>query len=86
MSLEAADDAVLSRRQYESLLDAAETYREALVVRLCGEVGLRPAELAALTIGDVEQVRMDPPRYLVRVPPVGDREGRTAYLPTRVER
>ncbi len=86
MSLEAADSAVLSRRQYETLLDAAETYREALVVRLCGEVGLRPAELAELTIGDVEQVRMDPPRYLVRVPSVGDREGRTSYLPTTVER
>ncbi|AXR78351.1 bacterio-opsin activator domain-containing protein [Natrarchaeobaculum sulfurireducens] len=86
MSLEAAADAVLSRRQYESLLDAAETYREALVVRLCGEVGLRPAELAGLTIGDVEQVRMDPPRYLVRVPSIGEREGRTSYLPTTVER
>ncbi|ARS90404.1 bacterio-opsin activator domain-containing protein [Natrarchaeobaculum aegyptiacum] len=86
MSIETATDAVLSRRQYESLLDAAETYREALVVRLCGEVGLRPAELAELSIEDVEQVRMDPPRYLVRVPPVGDRSGRTAYLPTNVER
>ncbi|THE62961.1 PAS domain S-box protein [Salinadaptatus halalkaliphilus] len=86
MSLEGAVDTVLSPRQYESLLDAAETYREALVVRLCGDVGLRPAELAELTIGDIEQVRMEPPRYLVRVPSVGDRDGRTAYLPTRVER
>lgn len=86
MSLETAADAVCTRRQFESLLDAAETYREALVVRLCGEVGLRPIELAELTIGDVEQVRMDPPRYLVRVPAVGDRDGRTAYLPTHAER
>lgn len=86
MSFETATDGVLSRRQYESLLDAAETYREALVVRLCGEVGLRPAELAELSIEDVEQVRIDPPRYLVRVPSVGDRTGRTAYLPTNVER
>ncbi|MFP8953594.1 bacterio-opsin activator domain-containing protein [Natrialbaceae archaeon A-arb3/5] len=86
MAQREADAPVLSDRQYEALLDAAETYREALVVRLCGDVGLRPAELAVVTIGDVEQVRMDPPRYLVRVPAVGDREGRTAYLPTRVER
>ncbi|WP_049925289.1 bacterio-opsin activator domain-containing protein [Halopiger goleimassiliensis] len=86
MALEGSRDEILTRRQYESLLDAAETYREALVVRLCGEVGLRPAELAAVTIDDVEQVRMDPPRYLVRVPGVNGREGRTAYLPTRVER
>ncbi|WP_049923796.1 bacterio-opsin activator domain-containing protein [Halopiger djelfimassiliensis] len=86
MTTTAVESGVLSDRQYEMLLDAAETYREALVVRCCGEVGLRPAELAELTVDDVEQVRIDPPRYLVRVPAVGDREGRTAYLPTRVER
>lgn len=87
MSLERGEPRGLSRRQYESLLDAAETYREALVVRLCGDVGLRPAELARLQVEDIEQVRMDPPRYLVRVPSTDDRtEGRTAYLPTHVER
>ncbi len=88
MALEKMDGrgAGLSSRQFESVLEAAETYREALVVRLCGAVGLRPAELARLTIGDIEQVRMDPPRYLVRVPGVDDREDRTAYLPTHVER
>ncbi|ELZ09029.1 bacterio-opsin activator domain-containing protein [Natrialba aegyptia] len=87
MTAEAADTAPLSPRQYEFILDAAETYREGLVVRCCGEVGLRPAELAALTVGDIEQVRIDPPRYVVRVPAVGDQEGtgHTAYLPTRVE-
>ncbi|SFC10250.1 hypothetical protein SAMN05444422_104276 [Halobiforma haloterrestris] len=87
MSVDAGEADVLSKRQYESLLDAAETYREALVVRLCGDVGLRPAELARLTIDDVEQARIDPPRYLVRVPGTEEgRDGRTAYLPTRVER
>ncbi|SDJ92907.1 bacterio-opsin activator domain-containing protein [Natronorubrum texcoconense] len=86
MSLEEPDSATLSRSQYESLLDAAETYREALVVRLCGDVGLRPTELTELTVDDVEQVRIDPPRYLVRVPAVDDGSGRTAYLPTHVER
>ncbi|WP_436347635.1 bacterio-opsin activator domain-containing protein [Natronorubrum sp. FCH18a] len=86
MSLEEPESAELSRIQYESLLDAAETYREALVVRLCGDVGLRPTELTALTVDDVEQVRIDPPRYLIRVPAVDDGSGRTAYLPTRIER
>ncbi|WP_440765884.1 bacterio-opsin activator domain-containing protein [Natronorubrum sp. DTA7] len=86
MSLEEPDSAELSRSQYESLLDAAETYREALVVRLCGDVGLRPTELTELTVDDVEQVRIDPPRYLIRVPAVDDGSGRTAYLPTHVER
>ncbi len=86
MSLEATDSSALTRDEYELLLDAAETYREALVVRLCGDVGLRPRELSELTVDDVEQVRIDPPRYLVRVPAVDDGAGRTAYLPTRVER
>ncbi|WP_455448515.1 bacterio-opsin activator domain-containing protein [Natrinema thermotolerans] len=86
MSLEGTTGAVLRRREYESLLDAAETYREALVIRLCGDVGLRPAELTRLTIDHVDQVRIDPPRYLVRVPTDDERDERTAYLPTRVER
>ncbi|WP_254763457.1 bacterio-opsin activator domain-containing protein [Natrinema marinum] len=86
MSLEGAEESVLRRREYESLLDAAETYREALVVRLCGDVGLRPAELTRLTVDDIEQVRIDPPRYLVRVPGGDEGRDRTAYLPTRVER
>ncbi|WP_226481757.1 bacterio-opsin activator domain-containing protein [Natrinema amylolyticum] len=86
MSLEGTVGAVLTRREYESLLDSAETYREALVIRLCGDVGLRPAELTRLAIDDIEQVRIDPPRYLIRVPTDDDRGTRTAYLPTRVER
>ncbi|ELY44485.1 bacterio-opsin activator domain-containing protein [Natronorubrum sulfidifaciens] len=86
MDLEVTDSADLSREHYESLLDAAETYREALVVRLCGDVGLRPTELTELTIDSIEQVRIDPPRYLIRVPAVDDGADRTAYLPTHVER
>ncbi|SEV97530.1 bacterio-opsin activator domain-containing protein [Natrinema salifodinae] len=86
MSLQGSSGVVLTRREYETLLDAAETYREALVIRLCGDVGLRPAELTRLTIADVEQVRIDPPRYLVRVPGDDGRRDRTTYLPTRVER
>ncbi|SIR74056.1 bacterio-opsin activator domain-containing protein [Natronorubrum thiooxidans] len=86
MSLERTDSSMLSREHYESLLDAAETYREALVVRLCGDVGLRPTELTELTVDSIEQVRIDPPRYLIRVPAVNDGSRRTAYLPTHVER
>ncbi|WP_339104458.1 bacterio-opsin activator domain-containing protein [Haloterrigena salinisoli] len=86
MSLEGVDASTLAREEYEVLLDAAETYREALVVRLCGDVGLRPRELTELTVDDVEQVRIEPPRYLVRVPAVDGGAARTAYLPTRVER
>ncbi|ADB59871.1 putative PAS/PAC sensor protein [Haloterrigena turkmenica DSM 5511] len=86
MSLEGTQAPTLAREEYEVLLDAAETYREALVVRLCGDVGLRPRELTELTVDDVEQVRIEPPRYLIRVPTVDGGDGRTTYLPTRVER
>lgn len=86
MSLEGADASVLTQREYQSFLDAAETYREALVLRLCANVGLRPPELTRLTVDDVEQVRIDPPRYLVRVPDGDGGRDRTAYLPTHVER
>ncbi len=87
MSVEEARTDVISRPQYDGLLDAAETYREALVVRLAGEVGLRPAELSRLRPGDVTRVQVDPLRYLLSVPGAdGERVDRTAYLPTRVER
>ncbi|MFU8867400.1 bacterio-opsin activator domain-containing protein [Natronococcus sp.] len=81
MSLEEPESAAITREQYESLLDAAETYREALVVRCCGEVGLRPAELKRVTIDAIDQVRTEPPRYLLRLP-----DSRVAYLPTSIER
>ncbi|MFC4437260.1 MULTISPECIES: bacterio-opsin activator domain-containing protein [Natrialbaceae] len=77
---------MLSRQQYESLLDAAETYREALVVRCCGDVGLRPSEIARLSTDAIDQVQTEPPRYLLRLPAGEDGNRRTAYLPTAVER
>ncbi|WP_255190640.1 bacterio-opsin activator domain-containing protein [Natronobeatus ordinarius] len=87
MSVEETTPDILSRTQYEALLDAAATYREALVVRLAGEVGLRPAELSRLRPGDVRRVQVDPLRYLLTVPAdETDAIDRTAYLPTRVER
>ncbi len=87
VDVEEAQPDVLSPDQYDALLDAAATYREVLVVRLAGEVGLRPAELARLHPGDVTRVQVDPLRYLLAVPPAdGDDDERTAYLPTDVER
>ncbi|WP_254767343.1 bacterio-opsin activator domain-containing protein [Salinilacihabitans rarus] len=87
MSAETGRGERLTEAGYEALLDAAETYREALVVRLCAEVGLRPAELSRLTPGAVDRVRTDPPRYLLCVPAAdGDEIDRAAYLPARLER
>jgi HTH-type transcriptional regulator, bacterioopsin transcriptional activator and related proteins len=86
MSLEETASSACTHEQYESLLDAAETYREALVIRCCGEVGLRPSELSGLTVDAIDRVRTDPPRYLVRMPDEDGTEARRAYLPTDVER
>jgi hypothetical protein len=48
--------APLSAADYERLRRHARTHREELVIRLCGEAGLRPAEIAALTPADVAEV------------------------------
>lgn len=78
---------VLSQSRYEALLESAETYREALVVRLVGEVGLRPAEITRLRPDCVERERSDPARYLLAVPAAdGDDVDRSAYLPSDLER
>lgn len=96
MTIAEPDSSTLTKGEYDRLLEAAETYREALVVRLCGEVGVRPAELVRLSSGDIDRVTADPPRYLLRIPN-GDSEERadrttlpdqtrTAYLPTDLQR
>ncbi|NHN43306.1 tyrosine-type recombinase/integrase [Halorubellus sp. JP-L1] len=46
----------LSPEDYERMRRATRTHREDLVVRLCAEVGLRPAEVAAVEPGDVSTV------------------------------
>ncbi|MFC6954373.1 bacterio-opsin activator domain-containing protein [Halorubellus litoreus] len=46
----------LSDADYARLRRHARTHREDLVVRLCGEAGLRPAEIASLSPGDVGSV------------------------------
>ncbi|MFC4986596.1 bacterio-opsin activator domain-containing protein [Saliphagus infecundisoli] len=75
----------LARTEYEALLDAAESYREALVVRLVGETGLRPRELTRIRPDNVHEQRSDPPRYLLSIPTESGGEDRRAYLPTAVE-
>ncbi len=97
MALADTSSNTLTRSEYESLLEAAQTYRKALVVRLCGEAGLRPAELARLSSDDIDRVDTDPSRYVIRVPEAasGDKASRgeteigparSAYLPTDVQR
>ncbi|WP_255169655.1 bacterio-opsin activator domain-containing protein [Natrononativus amylolyticus] len=86
MVREASDADRLTRPRYDRLLDAAETYREALVVRLCGEVGLRPAELARLTPSAVVEASSEPARYLLVVPSSDGGRSRRAYLPATLER
>ncbi|MFB6152621.1 MAG: bacterio-opsin activator domain-containing protein [Halodesulfurarchaeum sp.] len=44
-----------SERQYRVLVDATETFREELVLRLAGEAGLRPAEITALRPTDIRE-------------------------------
>ena len=71
----------LDAREYERLRRATRTHREDLVLRLGGEVGLRPAEMARVRLGDVES--QDGHHFLaVRN---GDGITREAYLPTDVE-
>ncbi len=72
---------VLGARGYERLRRAAETHREDLVVRLGGEVGLRPAEMTRVRVADIETV--DDHHFLA----VRDSEGvtREAYVPPGVE-
>ena len=67
---------------YERLRRATRTHREDLLLRLCGEAGLRPAEMARLRADDT--VAHEGHYFLVVRGPSGgvDRE---AYLPSAVE-
>lgn len=73
--------APLTQREYEQLRDATATYREELVVRLCGEVGLRATELAALRPKAIDDERDVPGLFIS----VGDGDTtRTVYAPEAV--
>jgi len=80
----------LTTDEYERLRNAAEGYRDDLIVRLGGEVGLRSFEIPQLR---PEHVRWtsDGEHYRLRVPRGKDTSGeggkpRNAYLPHEVER
>jgi PAS domain S-box-containing protein len=72
---------------YDRLRQAAETYREALVVRLCGEVGLRPPEIARVRPADFRTVSTSKGTHHLLAVPSGDgsvEPVREAYVPPSV--
>jgi len=81
---EASGRVRLTEREYEQLRRSTDTHREELLVRLCGEAGLRAGEVARLRPGDVTShgSQGSTPYFLtVRERDGGDRE---AFLPARV--
>jgi len=76
----------LTTANYEQLRQAAETYREVIVVRLCGEVGLRPPEIGRVTPGDFEtRSTSNGTHHLLAVAnPNGEGTARHAYVPSTV--
>jgi len=72
----------LNAREYERLREATTTHREELVVRLCGEVGLRAAEISRLRPADIDGGRERSGQFLT----VREADGgqRTAYAPDGV--
>lgn len=67
--------------EYEQLRRATETYRAELLLRLCGEAGLRAGEIARLRPADVSQSKEGEAFVTVRE---ADGETRTGYLPDSV--
>ena len=73
----------LDAETYATVRRSTETYREELIVRLCGEVGLRPAEVVAVEPRHVREVGDD--AHLLAVPETsGGDGGGDAYLPPDV--
>ena len=80
-----ADDAPTDW-QYQQLRRATRTHREELVVRLGGEVGLRPAEMTRIRPVHVSTYSRDGQDHsLLTVPDESGSADRTAYLPADVE-
>jgi hypothetical protein len=81
---ETAEEVRLTEREYEQLRRSTETHREELLVRLCGEVGLRAAEITRVRPADVtSQGGKGRTRYFLTVRESDDGE-REAYLPGRL--
>ncbi|MFB6084478.1 MAG: bacterio-opsin activator domain-containing protein [Halorientalis sp.] len=71
---------------YRRLRRATETFRAELVVRLAGEVGLRPAEIARVRPADVDSYdHGGTDHYFLAVPDGDGGTSRRAYLPPDVE-
>ena len=72
----------LTAREYGQLRESTTTHREELVIRLCGEVGLRAAEISRLRPADIEGGRERSGQFLT----VREADGgqRTAYAPDAV--
>ncbi|SEN80014.1 hypothetical protein SAMN05216388_100580 [Halorientalis persicus] len=76
----------LTPSAYRRLRRATETFRAELVVRLAGEVGLRPAEIARVRPDDVVTYDRDgTDHYFLAVPDGDGGTDRRAYLPPDVE-
>ncbi len=81
---EATEELRLTAREYEQLRQSTETYREELLIRLCGEVGLSAAEIPRLTPAAVtSQGGEGRTRYFLTVEE-SDGGTRETYLPSRV--
>jgi hypothetical protein len=81
---ERAEEIRLTEREYEQLRQSTETYREELLVRFCGEVGLRAAEIPRLTPADVTSQGGDGrTQYFLTVQESNGGQ-RETYLPSRV--
>lgn len=76
-------DESLSDREYRHIREATRTYREELLVRLAGEVGLRPREMADIALEDGREYETQGAvHHLLAVD--GPTGGRLAYVPTDV--
>ena len=84
--MEARGTGTLDGDGYARLRRAGETNRQRLLVRLCGEAGLRPAEIARIRPADVRARVHDGVHYFLRVRADDGSHARDAYLPREVKR
>ncbi|SFR93674.1 hypothetical protein SAMN05216559_1348 [Halomicrobium zhouii] len=78
------DGVTLREEDYRAIRRCAETYRESLFVRLCGEAGLRPAEISRVTPASFSQRTTRNARHHLLALSDGDGGDRTAYVPVDV--
>ncbi len=71
----------LTDADYELLRAATETYREELLIRLCGEAGLKTAEIPDIRPADLSRPQSGHEGTFLQV---GDGDPREAFLPAEV--